>query len=88
MANRKQVQKKITHKGGAINSVERAIERMNAAGVSYKHMADLVNLRLAKVGSDKRICPRTIILVVKMEKPHKMNIDRREAILNVAKRYK
>ena len=30
MANRKQVQKKITHKGGAINSVERAIERMNA----------------------------------------------------------
>ena len=30
MANRKQVQKKITHKGGAINSVERAVERMNA----------------------------------------------------------
>jgi len=30
MANRKQVQKKITHKGGAVNSVERAIERMNA----------------------------------------------------------
>lgn len=30
MANRKQVQKKITHKGGAINSVEREIERMNA----------------------------------------------------------
>ena len=30
MANRKQVQKKITHKSGAINSVERAIERMNA----------------------------------------------------------
>lgn len=30
MANRRQVQKKITHKGGAINSVERAVERMNA----------------------------------------------------------
>ena len=30
MANKKQVQKKITHKGGAINSVERAVERMNA----------------------------------------------------------
>ena len=30
MANRKQVQKKITHKGGAINSVEQAVERMNA----------------------------------------------------------
>ena len=30
MANRKQVQKKINHKGGAINSVERAVERMNA----------------------------------------------------------
>ena len=30
MANKKQVQKKITHKGGAINSVEQAIERMNA----------------------------------------------------------
>jgi hypothetical protein len=33
MANRKQVQKKITHKGGAINSVERAVERMNAKNV-------------------------------------------------------
>ena len=33
MANRKQVQKKITHKGGAINSVEQAIERMNAHNV-------------------------------------------------------
>ena len=30
MATKKQVQKKITHKGGAINSVERAVERMNA----------------------------------------------------------
>ena len=33
MANKKQVQKKITHKGGAINSVERAVERMNAKNV-------------------------------------------------------
>ena len=30
MANRKQVQKKIAKKPGAINSVERAVERMNA----------------------------------------------------------
>ena len=29
MANKKQVQKKITHKPGAINSVERAIMKIN-----------------------------------------------------------
>ena len=33
MANKNQVQKKITHKPGAINSVERAVERMNAKNV-------------------------------------------------------
>ena len=45
MANKKQVQKKITHKGGAINSVERAIERMNAKALL--EYAKKVNLKIS-----------------------------------------
>jgi hypothetical protein len=71
-----------------MDKIKQAIEQMKAAGLTYKLMADLVNLRLAKTGSDKRVCTRTIINAAKMEKHHKMHIDRREAIISAAKKFK
>lgn len=71
-----------------MEKIKSAIEQMKSAGVTYKLIADLVNLRLEKVGSDKRVCTRTIINAANMDKPHKMHIDRREAIIAEAKRFK
>lgn len=71
-----------------MEKIKQAIEQMKAAGLTYKYMADLVNLRLSKVGSDKRVCTRTLINAAKMDKPHKMHIDRRDAILAAARRFK
>lgn len=71
-----------------MEKIKLAIEQMRTAGVTYKAMADFVNLRLAKVGSDKRICTRTLINAVKMDKPHRMHSDRREAIMAAARRFR
>lgn len=71
-----------------MDKIKLAIEQMKAAGVTYKTMADLVNLRLAKVGSDKRVCTRTLINAAKMDEPHRMHSDRREAIMAAARRFR
>lgn len=71
-----------------MDKVKEAIEIMRAAGVTYLHIADLVNLRLAKKGSDKRICVRTLKLAVKMDEPHNMHIDRRKAILDISRKFR
>lgn len=71
-----------------MDKIKEAIDTMRAAGVTYLHIADLVNLRLAKQGSDKRICARTIKLAAKMDNPHNMHIDRRKAILDISRKFR
>ena len=67
MANRKQVQKKITHKGGAINSVERAVERMNAQAL-LEYAKKINSKRRIKVLKKDTHTGETIVEIIEPNK--------------------
>ena len=67
MANRKQVQKKITHKGGAINSVERAVERMNAQAL-LQYAKKINSKRRIKVLKKDTHTGETIVEIIEPNK--------------------
>ena len=67
MANKKQVQKKITHKGGAINSVERAVERMNAQAL-LEYAKKINSKRRIKVLKKDTHTGETIVEIIEPSK--------------------
>lgn len=71
-----------------MEKIKEAVKSMLDAGVTYKRMADLINLQLAKMGSGKAICTRTLMNAKTRENPSKMQAERREAIMYVSKKFK